>query len=376
MEYQDALTRVIDDIVAPNAAEIDHTGNYPRASLDALGEAGILGLVSSAGIGGGGEDLAAAADVVEQLARHCGSTAMVVMMHYSATAVLEAHGSESTRAAIAAGNHVTTLAFSEVGSRSHFWAPLGTARRTEGGIRLDARKSWVTSAAEADSYVWSSLPLDADGPMTLWKVDADAEGLSVTGPFDGLGLRGNASSPVTADGVIVDANAMLGDDGAGLGLALSIVLPWFLVMNAATSVGFMRAVTAETNAHLTSTRLEHLDQTLAQQAEPRATLAKMQLETDRTAAFVGDTLAAVGAGREDATLRVLEVKAASAEAAVDVTDLAMVACGGAAFRKELGIERRFRDARAARVMAPTTQALHDIVGRALTGLPLLGDVTA
>ena len=72
----------------------------------------------------------------------------------------------------------------------------------------------------------------------------------------------------------------------------------------------------------------------------------------------------------------VEVKAASAEAAVDVTDLAMVACGGAAFRKELGIERRFRDARAARVMAPTTQALHDIVGRALTGLPLLGDVTA
>jgi alkylation response protein AidB-like acyl-CoA dehydrogenase len=101
----------------------------------------------------------------------------------------------------------------------------------------------------------------------------------------------------------------------------------------------------------------------------------MQIETDRTAAFVADTLAALGAGREDATLRVLEVKAAAAESVIDVTDLAMVACGGAAFRKELGVERRFRDARAARVMAPTTQALHDIVGRALLGLPLLGDVS-
>jgi isovaleryl-CoA dehydrogenase len=376
MDYRDALTRVIDDAVAPNADAIDRSGDYPRANLRALGEAGILGLVSATDVGGGGEGLAAAADVVEQLAQHCGSTAMVVMMHYAATAIIEAHGPREAREAIAAGRHLTTLAFSEVGSRSHFWAPLGTARRADDGIRLDARKSWVTSAGEADTYVWSSLPLDAEGPMTLWLVDADAPGLSVTGAFDGLGLRGNASSPVTADGVIVDGNAMLGGDGAGLDLALSIVLPWFLVMNAAASVGFMRAVTAETNAHLTSTRLEHLDQTLAQQAEPRATLAKMQLETDRTAAFLGDTLAALGAGREDATLRVLEVKAASAESAVDVTDLAMVACGGAAFRKELGIERRFRDARAARVMAPTTQALHDIVGRALTGLPLLGDVTA
>ena len=70
-------------------------------------------------------------------------------------------------------------------------------------------------------------------------------------------------------------------------------------------------------------------------------------------------------------LRVLEVKAAAAEASVDVTDLAMKVCGGAAFRKELGIERRFRDARAARVMAPTTDALLDFVGRAVSGLPLL-----
>ena len=54
-----------------------------------------------------------------------------------------------------------------------------------------------------------------------------------------------------------------------------------------------------------------------------------------------------------------------------VTDLAMKVCGGAAFRKELGIERRFRDARAARVMAPTTDALLDFVGRAINGLPLL-----
>jgi alkylation response protein AidB-like acyl-CoA dehydrogenase len=99
----------------------------------------------------------------------------------------------------------------------------------------------------------------------------------------------------------------------------------------------------------------------------------MRLETDRTRALLEDALRALESGRDDAMLRVLEVKAAAGEAAVAVTDLAMKAAGGAAFRKELGIERRFRDARAARVMAPTTDALLDFVGRAITGLPLLGE---
>jgi alkylation response protein AidB-like acyl-CoA dehydrogenase len=207
--------------------------------------------------------------------------------------------------------------------------------------------------------------------MTLWLVPADADGLSEPGAFDGLGLRGNRSAPVTADGVVVPAAAMLGADGAGLDLAMAEVLPWFLVLSAAFSVGLMEAVTTETGAHLTSTRLEHLDQSLAEVQLTRVDHARMRIATDQAAALLADTLAALASEREDAGLRVLEVKAAAGEASVAVTDLAMKVCGGAAFRKELGIERRFRDSRAARVMAPTTDALLDFVGRAINGLPLL-----
>jgi isovaleryl-CoA dehydrogenase len=370
-DVEGSLARVIDEVVAPNAARIDATGDFPRANVDALGAAGLLGMASAVEVGGPGLGLDAAAMVVERLAAVCGSTAMVVLMHFAATAVIEAHGPRDVREAIARGTHLTTLAFSEVGSRSHFWAPLGTASRDGNNVRLEATKSWVTSAGEADSYVWSSQPLAADGPMTLWLVPGHAPGLAVLGAFDGLGLRGNASSPVRADGVAVPASVMLGDDGAGLDVALATALPWFLVCNAAASIGTMRAVNAETLAHLRSTRLTHLDQTLAQQSASRAQLARMQITTDATAALLGDTLQALTSGREDAMLRVLEVKAAASEAAIEVTDRAMTVCGGAAFRKELGIERRFRDARAARVMAPTTDALLDFVGRALTGLPLL-----
>ena len=135
----------------------------------------------------------------------------------------------------------------------------------------------------------------------------------------------------------------------------------------------MRRLAEETAAHLQQTQLQHLGQSLAQQVQPRAQLAKLRIEADRGRALVEDTLTAVEQGRDDAQLQVLEVKAAAGEAAAEVTDLALRACGGAAFRKESPSNGCFRDARAARVMAPTTDALHDFIGRALCGLPLLGD---
>jgi alkylation response protein AidB-like acyl-CoA dehydrogenase len=62
-------------------------------------------------------------------------------------------------------------------------------------------------------------------------------------------------------------------------------------------------------------------------------------------------------------LRVLEIKAAAGETATEVTDIAMRLCGGTAFRKEVGVERNFRDARASTVMAPTGDALYDFIGK-------------
>lgn len=367
---RDRLRDVIDGVIAPNAGKVDE-GEFPVEAIEALGRAGILGLTVGPDAGGAGAGLRSAAAVVREIATVCGSTAMVALMHFAATAVIERHGSSEIRRAIAEGHHLTTLAFSETGSRSHFWAPLSTASPVDGGVRLDARKSWVTSAAHADSFVWSSRAVAADGPMTLWLVPASIANVSVAGPFDGFGLRGNGSVPVIAAGAELPRSAMLGADGAGLDIALADVLPTFLLLSAAFSTGLMDAVVEETGAHLRATRLEHLGQTLAEQPLPRIDHARMRLTADQAAALVADTLDALDTNRPDAMLRVLEVKAAAGEASALVTDTAMKVCGGAAFRKEVGIERRFRDARAARVMAPTTDALLDFVGRAINGLELL-----
>jgi isovaleryl-CoA dehydrogenase len=372
--HLDALERVITDVVAPAAATTDEQGAFPAAAVKALGEAGLLGLTIGRDVGGGGGGLRDAAEVVLRLAGTCGSTAMVVLMHYAATATIEAYGPADVRRAIADGRHLTTLAFSEAGSRSQFWVPVSTASPMGGTVVLDATKSWVTSGAEADSYVWSSRPVDpVTGPMTLWLVPSTAEGLvKKTGGFDGVGLRGNGSIPVKAEGVRVPLDARLGGDGEGLNIALGTALPTFLVLSGAFSLGILETVTATTGDHLAGTRLEHLGETLIQQPIPRHDYGRLRLITDRVRAFVSDTLTALETGRPDAQLRVLEVKALAAEDAATGTDLAMKLCGGAAFRKETGIERHFRDSLAARVMAPTTDALLDFVGRAISGLPLVG----
>jgi alkylation response protein AidB-like acyl-CoA dehydrogenase len=368
-ELSDAIERAV-QVAAENAADVDGAGRFPRETIDSLAQTGLLGLISASAVGGRGAGMRQAADVIERLGGSCASSAMVVMMHYCATAVVEAHGPDELRREIAAGRSLGTLAFSETGSRSQFWAPLSTAVTEGDEVLLEASKSWVTSAGEADFYVWSSRPLAAEGASSLWLVRARQPGVEVAAGFNGLGMRGNSSKPMAAKRGAVSRDSLLGADGTGFDVMMGTVLPWFQVLNAAASVGIAEAAVAATAAHAVSVRYEHLGQTLADQPVNRHHIARMRIQTDQARALLSATLEAVELNGPDTMLRVLEVKAAASEAVVAVTDLAMRICGGAAFRKELGVERNFRDARAATVMAPTTDALYDFIGKAVCGMPL------
>ncbi len=368
--YIEVVETIATEVVAKHATEVDRSGAFPQASLDALREAGLLGLLSAKELGGMGEGPRAAALVVERLARECGSTAMVLCMHYAGSAVVEKFAPEAFRRDNAAGKHLLTLAFSEVGSRSHFWAPMGTAEKKGEAIYLNARKSWVTSANHATAFVWSSQPMAAEGASSIWLVPAKSQGLGSSGKFDGLGLRGNDSTPMVAEGVQVDETALLGEDGTGLAIMLETVLPIFNAMTSACGIGLMEGATSAACQHAAGTGHQHLDSKLADLPTIRAYLARMRIATDQARLMLLDTLSAMESGREDTMLRVLECKAAAGESATQVLDTAMRVCGGAAFRKDVGVERRFRDGRAGTVMAPTTDQLYDFIGKAICGMPV------
>jgi alkylation response protein AidB-like acyl-CoA dehydrogenase len=368
--YEATLERLSTTTITEAAAAVDRDGSFPRESIEALRSAGLLGALGSAESGGLGLGLAGAARIVRRVAEECGSTAMVLTMHYCGVVVLEAHGTIEARRAAASGHHLSTLAFSESGSRSHFWVPVSTAETRDGHVVLNAAKSWVTSAPRATAYVWSSRPLSAEGLSTIWLVPASSRGLEVRGPFEGLGLRGNDSSPVTATDVEVTRSAMLGADGQGFEIMMNVVLPVFSVLSAACSNGLMAGGLRRTIEHATRTRHSDTGTSLADLPTIRNYIARMRVKADMSDALVTETLSAIAGKRPDATLRVLECKAAAGETANEVLDLAMRVCGGAAFRKEVGVERFFRDAHATGIMAPTTDMLYDFIGKAVCGMPL------
>ena len=368
----ETATEKVAQVAREHALAVDASASFPANAVTAARETGLLGLTTSPSHGGQGGSLRDVGTLIERVARECGSSAMVLTMHYAGNAVIEAFGSDQMRRDVASGEHLSTLAFSEAGSRSHFWAPVSTAKAGGDSVTLDATKSWITSANHATAYVWSSKPTAGGEASTLWLVPRDADGLRIKGPFDGLGLRGNDSSPVVAAGVSIPVDNRLGEDGAGFRIMMETVLPTFSMLIAAGSLGLAEALVQKSCEHVSGTKYEHLAESNMLRDLPtiRAYVARMRIQVDMAKALWLSTLEAIEQSREDAVLKVLETKASAADTAASVADVAMRVCGGAAFRKEVGVERMFRDTRASLVMAPTSDQLYDFIGRAVTGLPL------
>jgi alkylation response protein AidB-like acyl-CoA dehydrogenase len=380
MNHETAISNakdIADRILAPAARRNDKEARFSAEAIAALGPAGLLGVMLPAEVGGAGLGPRTLAAVVATFAEADASVAMVYLMHVCATATIASarRGAAvaQTLRDISAGKHLSTLAFSEAGSRSHFWAPVSRAKRNAAGVHLSAKKSWVTSAGHAQSYVVSALSPEGKSPTesTLYLVESGTSGLSVSGPWDGLGMRANASAPMILEDCKIGPSFQLTDDGAGFEAMLEVVLPLFNLGTSAVALGLCRAAVAGTASHLNSARFDHLGQTLGESLQTlRAQLATMQIETDGLAARIDDLIDHLERPRETTVLRVLESKAAAGEVAIAVTSAAMRVCGGAAFSKHLSIERLFRDAHAGAVMAPTGDVLRDFIGKAVLGIPL------
>ena len=372
-------TSVADEVLAAHAADVDARARFPEESLAALAAAGLLGLTVPAAQGGLGQGMRAFAGVAEELARVCASSAMIFVMHTSATQAIAAAAPFGERdailRAIAAGKHLTTLALSEKGSRSQFWAPVSRLVARGDGFVTTAAKSWVTSANAADSYVASAQMPDAPSPLasTVYFARTESDAVRPQPGFDGLGLRGNDSAPVSIEELALGKRDLMTELGKGADMMLQVILPWFVVGTAAMAHGLCRAAVAATAAHLANTRFEHDGSALRDLPQLRARVAAMSVRTEASRALLGRTLGEIDAGSAEAPLFVLSARKAALEAAVEVTDLGLKACGGAAFSRQTPkapLERLFRDARAGWVMAPTVDHLDDFIGKALTGLPL------
>src|SRR5262249_33599826 len=161
--------------------------------IKALGDRGFFGLCLGADVGGKAQPPRTFVAVVEELAMECASTAMIYVMHTSATMAIASSTLANQDALvheIAQGKHPTTLALSEKGSRSQFWMPVSklvanSSGGSGGGYTTSAAKSWSTSASNADSYVSDAQKPGASGPLesTCYLIRRGSPGVRVDSTF-------------------------------------------------------------------------------------------------------------------------------------------------------------------------------------------------
>jgi len=372
-----ANEKLSQEMLRASADSIDQLRRFPRENLHALGKAGVLGLLIPAQYGGSGAGLAEMAQVLEVQAQNCASTAMVTLMHFCATAVIAAKASDALKKEIlpacARGENISTLAFSEAGSGGHFYAPVSEVRLNGGKKTLSAAKSFVTSAGESDSYVVSARKAGAAAPTesNLYLIAKNTPGLSTQGRFEGLGLSGNASAPMSLTDVAIDDAARLGPEGSGFQSMLEVVLPHFHVGVASVSMGLAKAAHQTIVARMGARKYEHAGgAALASIPRVQFLIAEITLAVNSGEAYLRETIRKVLAADPAAMLDVLGAKVVAADACLAAVSRAMTLGGGWAFGRRGGLERIFRDAQAAAVMAPSSDVLKDFIGKASLGLPL------
>lgn len=357
-------------LIAPDAGEIDRESRFPDEQLSALGRVGALALLVPAEQGGAGAGLVALADACEVVGGACASTGMVFLMHSVSAATVAGGGGESAPAlleAMASGEVLGTLAFSERGTGAHFYAPELRAERRDGSVRVSGRKAFVTAGGHADVML---VLVHSEGEgLDCYAVRKDAPGVRFEGRWEGLGMRGNSSIAAEFEDVALDADARIGEAGGAAGLVFGIVAPTFLAGLAAVNLGIAQAALSFALEHAKSRRYPD-GSSLVEVATVQHALADMDIQVRgartllREAARLGDS------GDEGALVALMESKVLCTDTAARTTQAALEVCGGQGYTPALPIERHLRDARAGAVMAPTNGVLRTWSAKAIAGLPV------
>lgn len=391
-----AATAIADEVLLPGAERRDLTGEFPLDALDALGHAGLLGLLVPREYGGLEVPVETFASVIAELGRACASTAMVVVMHHSQYVMLVDHGVEAQKQfflpPIARGEQLVASATTEpeVGGNSAFCV---SARQVDGNlIRLTAVKPVVTSANYADwVYCTTRTSAEAAGDqlsMVIMPGPKRSDAVTPIGRWDCVGMRATASSGLRFDDCAVPRWHQIGpDDSAHVRRSsMSMVAR---IGFAAVWQGIANSAFASTLAHTKAKEHEFIrydeesreirseSRTVASSEITRRQLAEMRVrllasgELLRSAARLIDERReeiVAGAPAGDVQERIWAARVACGQSAIDVTRQGMRLCGVTALRAgKMPLERHMRDALTSQVMAPSEDATKQLLGAQLAG---------
>jgi len=338
--------------VKPRAEKTDQEALFPSDTLEKMAQLQILGLLAPADSGGAGVDTVTYAIVIEELARACASTALVVEAHNSQCIFpIAAFGTEDQKGRflpeLSSGRKLGTLAVLESGAGLDLAALNTTASPDSDGFRITGKKVFVPSAGQAGLFVVAAR---ADKGPSLFLVEK-GEGVSAGKPDDLLGVRGAGIAPVDFN-VHVPAANLLGAEGG----AAKMLEPVFALGSIALGAGAVGISQAAIEASVEYSKMRvQFGSPIAKFQAIQVMIADMAMQTESSrlmvyrAAFARDT---------DEELRVPAslAKASAAESSVRVGNKAVQVHGGVGYTKEMPVERYYRDAMALAVLPATPDA--------------------
>lgn len=347
--------------VHPYTESIDKEARFPKEAYSELKKQGFMGLLVPKEYGGSGGNCLSHAKTCYNLAQFDASSALCYMMHNVATSCIATFGTQRQKdeflPRIAKGEISFALAYSESGSGTHFGSPDITETLDGDSRILKGRKSFVTSAQEADYYLTYTNSCIVNGGKNNWITPSnDPALLHEEGVWNGLGMRGNVSKPVQYNNIKLNTERyLLGKDGEGEAQA-GVVAMYFVVGLGAvySGVGFSAYKCA----------LEHVNNRkytdgskLADKELVRIHIAELYTKAMAQIALVKEAATSFDNKESDSACKIFASRIHATQLVMSITELAMRLGGGKAYSKLLPLERYLRDALASQVMAPSLDVL-------------------
>jgi|SRR5262245_28812129 len=361
--FKETIEQFAREIVAPRAAAIDKSGEFPSDVLHAAARHGLLGVTISKAWGGAGRDYVSYALAIEAIAKASATVAVSLSVTNSLVAELIAQaGRDQQRERwlrlLASGDAIGAFALSEPDAGTDAANQKTTAVRSGDGYRIRGRKVWVANAEEATvAIVFASTRPGLRGQgITAFLVPMNTAGITRTARADSLGVRGLGCMDLDLDIAVAD-DQVLGRVDQGFRLAM-----WALqggrVAIAAQALGIGEAALDEAIAHAKSR--QQFGQPIANYEAIQWMLADMATELAAARMLTLKAAAAKEAGGPSA-FEASMAKLAASEAAHKAADKAMQVLASAGYRRGSAVERLFRDVRATEIYQGTSEAQRMII---------------
>jgi alkylation response protein AidB-like acyl-CoA dehydrogenase len=364
---RDAVREFAENEIAPGVEERERNETFPHDVVRRLGEMGILGMMVPEEYGGAGLDALSYILAVEELARVCASTAVIMSVNNSVFCYpVWKFGSERQKkeilSEVASGRCLGAYALTEPQAGSDAASQKTRAVRENGHYVLEGAKSWITNAGVARWYLVMTMTDPSQGTrgITGFLVSADDPGLRIGAPEAKMGLRASKTAAVYLDGVRVPEWRRLGDEGQGFPIAMA-TLDHSRIGIAAQGIGIARAA-YETSVEYAKTR-ETFGRKIAEHEAIAFQIAdmKVQIEAARWLTYraaVRSGLSGVRSSKEASMAKVFATEMANTVAA-----RAVQIFGGYGYSREYPVERYYRDARVTTIYEGTSEIQRIVISK-------------